>query len=135
MKVYIITQGEYSDYHICGVFTDNKKAQKVVDHLNSLGADAEWYSTARIEEFDTDIWESSDDTVWEYYIDDKGKDYVYQNIFAQVRGKEDFYQIRKRNGKHAVWYTTYVMASDEEHARKIGRDLFYSYQAQKNGVV
>lgn len=27
MKIYVITEGDYSDYHICAVFTDKKKAE------------------------------------------------------------------------------------------------------------
>lgn len=27
MKIYVVTEGEYSDYHICAVFDDKKKAE------------------------------------------------------------------------------------------------------------
>ena len=30
-KVYIVTEGEYSDYHVCGVFTSREKAEKFRD--------------------------------------------------------------------------------------------------------
>lgn len=50
MKVYIITSGEYSDYHIEGVFLDKKKAEAF-----SKKASTDHYgANYDIEEFDTD---------------------------------------------------------------------------------
>ncbi len=48
MKVYVITKGDYSEYHICAVATDNEKAQILKEKFST-----EW-SPARIEEFDTE---------------------------------------------------------------------------------
>lgn len=45
-KVYVITQGSYSDYHICAVTLDKERAKKLSKfYANSVGE-------ARIEEFD-----------------------------------------------------------------------------------
>ncbi len=55
MKVYIITKGEYSDYHICSVCLDKETAEKRKD-LYSDGWDK-----AEIETYDTD------DSCDEYY--------------------------------------------------------------------
>lgn len=38
MKVYIVTAGEYSDYHIERVFSTREKAQEYLDHIGN----AEW---------------------------------------------------------------------------------------------
>lgn len=32
-EVYIITSGEYEDYHICAVFSERHKAEEIVDEL------------------------------------------------------------------------------------------------------
>ena len=48
MKVYVITKGDYSEYHICAVETDHEKAQILKEKFST-----EW-SPARIEEFDTE---------------------------------------------------------------------------------
>lgn len=48
MKVYVITKGDYSEYHICAVETDNEKAQILKEKFST-----EW-SPASIEEFDTE---------------------------------------------------------------------------------
>ena len=48
MKVYVITKGQYSDYHICAVVTDCKKAQILREKFSDKIDDA------KIEEFDTE---------------------------------------------------------------------------------
>ena len=48
MKIYIITRGSYSDYHICGVAVDWKEAER----LQNVNTD-EW-DVARIETYDTE---------------------------------------------------------------------------------
>ena len=48
MKVYVITQGCYSDYHICAVATDEEKA-KLLKKYYSCRDDI-----AEIEEYDTE---------------------------------------------------------------------------------
>jgi hypothetical protein len=40
MKIYVVTEGEYSDYHICGVFTKEKKAER---YAYLIGGDVEEY--------------------------------------------------------------------------------------------
>lgn len=48
MKVYVITKGEYSDYYICGVVTDQQKAETLARIMSDN------YGDARVEEYDTD---------------------------------------------------------------------------------
>ena len=36
MKVYIVTRGEYSDYHICAVFTKRKDAAKYIERTKRV---------------------------------------------------------------------------------------------------
>jgi hypothetical protein len=48
MKVYVITKGEYSDYHICAVTLDEKKAERLAKiHTDS-------WDKADVEEWDTE---------------------------------------------------------------------------------
>lgn len=48
MKIYVITKGEYSDYHICAVTDDLERAKTLVMYYSSAWEDA------NIEEFDTE---------------------------------------------------------------------------------
>jgi len=50
MKVYVVTAGQYSDYHIEQVFLDKEKAENYVKYHNS---DPDWYDCATVEEYDT----------------------------------------------------------------------------------
>lgn len=52
MKVYVITAGAYSDYHICCVCLDKETAEKRA----RLFDDNEW-DRAQVEEFDTDEYQ------------------------------------------------------------------------------
>ena len=45
-NIFIVTQGDYSDYHICGVFTSEELAQKFID---SFGIQK--WDVMRIEEY------------------------------------------------------------------------------------
>lgn len=54
MKIYIVTAGEYSDYHIVNIFTDKEKAEKYVALQNELNPHDEGWLTE---------WETADDKV------------------------------------------------------------------------
>jgi hypothetical protein len=48
MKVYVITKGDYSDYHICAVATDSDKAEKLAEAFGDR------FGKAFVEEYDTE---------------------------------------------------------------------------------
>ena len=48
MKIYVITKGCYSDYHICAVATDPEQAEKLAKIFSDR------YDEADVEEFDTE---------------------------------------------------------------------------------
>jgi hypothetical protein len=51
MKVYVITKGSYSDYHICSVCLDRETAERRMKLFSDN------FDEAEIEEFDTDEYE------------------------------------------------------------------------------
>lgn len=55
MKLYVVTAGEYSDYHICAIFTNKEKAEKYVAIENELNYP---YGECWISE-----WQTADSTV------------------------------------------------------------------------
>ena len=123
MKVYVITKGAYSDYHICGVSLDKEEAQTIA-RLCSDG-----WGTAEVETYDTkdfspflkggkyySIWLRGENvTTNEVDIED-------YNLFGQ--NKVVYYKRYDR-------YSVYVIAKDREHAQKIGLDLIYQYKYKK----
>ena len=53
MIVYVITQGHYSDYHICAVTTDKDKAEILRKFFSANSGYGDW-GKARIQEYDTE---------------------------------------------------------------------------------
>lgn len=51
MKVYVLTQGEYSDYHIVGIYSTKEKAQELCD---AICASYTFWDKPQIEEYELD---------------------------------------------------------------------------------
>ena len=133
MKVYVITNGIYSDYHICGVATDYETAEKIRAYTSNR------YDESQIEEYDTDIWTDIMKNGYMYYVSatDGVIDYVRRTSGSECN---DAY-IRKNSVENYVGpfsnvniHTVYVIAKSEDHAKKIASDLFAKYEAEKNGL-
>lgn len=110
--VYIVTKGKYSDYHICGVFSNRKRAKFFADHIED----------AKIEkwELDSDVdilkhkqlyfvrMNKNGDTI---EVGDISKDEFEVEYWNAMRDESDF----DINGN---LFTT-VFAKDEQEAVKI----------------
>lgn len=125
MKVYVITKGDYSDYHICSVTTDKKKA-KLLQEKYSRG-----YGKAQIETFDTE----SEEEVLKYknlyschYYEEGGKIDVTERDFSYFETND------LKVGKWIYGLYTDVLADNEEDALKIASDKFAKYRAEKMGL-
>lgn len=126
MIVYVITKGEYSDYMICDVTLDKKQAE-----LLKVNYSDEW-EEACIEEYDTDRYkiEVSDD---------------YKPMWrVEFRRNEmcGCYAFTGENVKHGTVYNAgwgsvifvYINAKDEEHAKKIAKDIYMKWLAEQNDL-
>ena len=125
-KVYVITSGCYSDYHICAVTLDPERAKNLKRLFDG-------YDEANIEE---------------YPLDEKVETRLYGVTLQRETGKHiktklDDYGIR-HDGEVEEDYefetgeqqlTFWCTAKDEEHALKIARDRFAEYKAKKAGIV
>lgn len=125
MIIYVITEGEYSDYHICGVATEKEKAEEI----KQLNTDS-WHE-ANIEVYDTD----------DYYVE-KGRFYNVIMYDSNVSVSELTFPVNvdQRNKVLESWhkiprYHVFVKAMDEEHAKKIGIDLINQFKAEKEGLT
>jgi len=129
MKVYIVTSGEYSDYHIDGVFDDLNKAE-----IYAATIDGECSDPVYIEEYDTEEIkiESSKEVKKQWCFDiSKSKkvfDFSITHTFRNVN------TIREGlDGSHHVYMTLNKDVS-EEKAQKIAFDRLAEYEAKKQGV-
>lgn len=121
MKIYVITQGEYSDYHIVGVTLDRGKAERWVNEYNMGKA----YDDAQIEEYETDVFGRDD--LYKYSVKREygevsadllsDADYTYEYIFSD---DGDFRFV--------------VYARDKEQAKKIAYDRIAKMKAEREGL-
>ena len=126
MKVYVITCGEYSDYQICAVTLDKKQAEL----LKAKYSDK--WEEACIEVYDTDNYkiEVSEDYKPMWKVKFCGN---------EMRG---CYAFTGESVKHGTVYNSgwcgtiyvYVNAKDEEHARKIAKDIYMKWLAEQNDL-
>lgn len=136
MKVYVITKGEYSDYHICAVVENKAKAELLKEALTDK------WEEPYIEEYDTedvniDGYLKYDEYLVEQDITtgemdvcklEKSTDFICasQVIDDESRG----YQCPEKANK----LTTVVYADDAKGAIKIASDIFAKYRAEKCGL-
>ena len=118
MKVYVITDGDYSDYHICGVSLNEEDAKKIRDLCGHY---------AEVEEYDTEEWSPFLHNGELYSVNLDGE----KCSVSKPSGSFDWYK-DDINHVRKYWATNIfhviVIAKNDEHAKKIGLDLIYQYK-------
>ena len=128
--VYIVTIGEYSDYHIAAVFLDKKSA--------------EMYCAIHNDESKCDMYH-----IEEYGVGDviKGNIEIYKAVRAFFKKDGtlfigDTYLSERKDERFGAWNANYPYrllfytkkdATDEE-IEKIARDKYAEYMAKKNNI-
>ena len=129
MKVYIITQGEYSDYHICAVAVDRKRAEHIAKLYNGE------YNETQIEEFDTDDvgldkYDLENEPLLRYYVrlnrgwePEVSEEYLKASDVKNHKTVGNF--ARRANGMAETnVYYAHVVADTKEKAIKIAQDMY-----------
>lgn len=124
MKVYVITAGSYSGYHIVGVTLDEKAAQKYVSYIDD----------GEVEIYDTDVIQS-DSNLYRYTIFNSGFEGIDElTDYGVPENNSNVGVVGVFHGeKNKVYYCT-VRAKDKDHALKTARDLVAEYKAHKEGI-
>lgn len=122
MKVYVITRGSYSDYHICAVAVDKQHAER----LRKLFSNR--HEKADIEEYDTDDVQTlaTGGARYEVRFDKNGNvSYIHEYM-------DDYVGCRylRHNGEFVVIVDAYT----EEAAIKIAAEKRAQYLAEKLGL-
>ena len=124
MKVYVLTEGCYSDYHIIGVTLDEEQAKIAAGALSNR------HFTVNCEEFETnDInivkpgWK-----LWEIYFDKKTHAItrIYQSEYPDCLGNVQLILDKE--------FCVEVYAEDKEHAIKSASDKLSKYLAEQAGI-
>ena len=148
-KAYIVTSGDYSDYHIVAVFTDHEKAEHFLGVYNSS---THWASSqAEIEEYtigDDAVDVSTKEVLVElsmFPTDDAVITYhLGENVFCRLDKDElierDYPARHKLAGqKYPVFRFMLDVGEDEwgvddEKIRKIAYDRFAQFKAAQAGI-
>jgi len=125
--IYILTEGDYSDYHIIGVYSTKELAEK-----------AQFvYENSQIEEYTLDNVPDYPPGMkaWFVFIDDAKPDELRSHQTTPSAG-----QIPSEHEYHFDYmnesgYYVYCWAVDQEHAEKIAVDKYYQHKAQKAGIA
>ena len=144
MKIYIITRGSYSDYHICGVAVDLKEAER----LQNINTD-EW-DMARIETYDTEDNGEIDGWLKHRYVFRFTVDKRYKNhknaydavtIYDGEYCKDDWLMAKRdeREGRIQTAYGIYhyvCVESDKPFSvvKKIAYDRYAEWKATQEGL-
>lgn len=136
MVIYVITQGSYSDYHICDVTIDKARAEKLQKFYTNS------YDEAVIEEYDTDQSEVSNDKldrlipVYQVYISEEGRYSVsikeYHDSIEPYNARFEF--DKKQTGIKSLSFVAILTAMNEKHALKIALDQRAKMLAQRLGL-
>lgn len=132
MKIYIITKGDYSAYHICTVSTDEKKAETL------RKAFSDRWNKARIETYETDTFLTEIENGFKLYncaMKENG-DMSITTVESDLDyiDSASFKVGKYKKGYMAPGYGVYVWAKDKEHARKIAVDKIAEYRAKEEMV-
>lgn len=125
-KVYVLTSGCYSDYHICAVSLDPKKAEQLKKFYEKTE-----YDEVEIEEYEADS-----------YYDRIQSGYSMYLVQFDRTGNVQWIKGNRTPGA-AIIYPTFsgrcinaeVWAKDEESAIKIAAEKRAKYLAEKEGIV
>ena len=128
MKVYAVTSGDYSSYHIVAVFEDKEKANAVADLVGKQSCFHEYVGVEEYETADSKISISDIKATPEHY-----RPFMvtrYKNGDVYIEDDPIHYEPFVRTGTFDE-YDVCVMAKDEEHARKIGMGKIMQYRYEK----
>lgn len=135
--IYVISQGSYSDYHICGVTTDPVRAEE----LRKFYTD-QW-DEAEIEEYEDGAPEAGElsdlKPIWlaAYHADLKGGFWKCKLAHYTNENKPNEYGMSDpkliRNIGDLI-FKAYVNAPDEDHALKIAQDQYAKMKAERLGL-
>lgn len=132
MKIYVITRGCYSDYHICAV-TENKNIAKKLREKFS-----DEYDDANIEVYNTDeSYEKAKYSKCYECIYTADKDIVISEESWDYKTGGDKVRKLKEGGilyKSGWRLQTFVYANDEARALKVSNDRFMKHLAEKQGL-
>lgn len=123
MKIYVVTKGSYSDYHIITATTDKIQAKKIADKFSS-----EW-DEAKVEIYDdAEIYLKK---MWFVRFDANGN----VNELREDVSEYSYVEVNKPSFDAAKGVFVHVCADDSISAIKIASEKRAEFLAKKAGIV
>ena len=121
MKIYVVTEGCYDDYHIITATTDKKLAYQIEEKFNAISSDVIY----------VEIFEDAEIFMKSCYFMrfDKGGNVI------EFKEQKESYLYNENDGEDSQgnFYVS-VITDNEEKAIKIGAERRAMRLAQKNGL-
>jgi hypothetical protein len=128
MKAYVVTSGEYSDYHICGVFNESETAQKFIDSFKASN-----YEQMNIEEWELNQWKVELKNGYRPYfirLDVSNFNTIEVYIESSTYGYTE--DLSQRDGVDVKGnFFTHCFAKDKKHAAKIASERLAKFKVEK----
>lgn len=118
MKIYVITAGDYSDYHICAV-TDDKKSAERLRKIHSS-----YWQEASIETYDTKYIYEDPKSYWYLEVNLDGSLSSYTLLYFNEEDETKINEVELYN----LQFHINVIAKDFDHALKIAFDTIAKYK-------
>lgn len=134
--IYVIMQGEYSDYHICAATTNKERAEalrkfymkngdeayieELIDGAPEAGPCEKLKAVYAVLKTSSGKWSAWLD---EYSTEPFKNIFKFYNLFSLHHMSDELKEFR-----------AYVMAEDKEHAIKIAQDQMAKMLAEKEGL-
>ena len=132
MKVYVVTSGEYSEYHIVGITLDKQVAETFVNSKNATKG--EYGSEFHLEEYETDDFQMIKEGCKPYKACFYGNENGDRWCWATER-ELSYQDVGVVKTDYHGDYEVIVFAKDEDHALKIGAEKVAEYKARKEGIT
>lgn len=136
-KVWVVTKGEYSDYHIVRIFSNQEQAEKYAATFSRTS----YGEAARVEEYPLDGSFDRQSIYWHviyWHSGWNGKTGRSAKREEELPEKETLNEVVDLQKKHN-WNTphlgVWVQADSEDKAYKIGSDLVTQYLAEQQGIA
>ena len=128
MTHYVITSGNYSDYHIVAVFSDEKEAEKMLGLLNAH----QGYYDYKIEYWEDGFVAEYREGCYPFFVCFQNNSIKWdkRNENFESCMKDEWYYNEERN-----YFSVYVFAKDEQEALKIASERRAKIIGEQTGVV
>lgn len=125
MKIYVVTKGTYSDYHIITATLDEERAKKIAELCSDC-----------YEECDVEVYEDGQETIkpiYEVVFDNKTGDVNEVYTECSSYGFRHINEVRISPIVKSTY--VYVFADSSEEAIKIAAEKRAEHLAKKEGLV